>query len=112
MPVDGPLGPLESRSSLSWAAPERLAGAAVSAIVPSLVRPGLGRAGDILGVVPDMVERGDHAGVVLLLALELGFRCELSAEGAGRRLMEYGKMDWRLPVLLRGALKCAVICWL
>ena len=59
-----------------------------------------------------MEERGDHAGVELLLALELAFGCELSAGGAVRRPMVYEKMDLRLLVLLLGAIKCAVICWL
>jgi hypothetical protein len=41
--------------------------------VPSFIRSGLGRIGDTLGLVPGAEERGDHAGVELLLVLELAF---------------------------------------
>ena len=59
-----------------------------------------------------VAERGDQAGVELLLELAMEFECCPSAGGAVRRMMEYGKTVRRLPVLLFGALKCAVICWL
>jgi hypothetical protein len=103
---------VESRPSLGWAAPARIAEAEVRAIVPSFFRSGLGTAGDTLGVVPGADERGDHAGVELPLVLELGLGCAVAAGRAARRPMVYGKMDLRLPVLLLEALKCAVICWL
>ena len=60
----------------------------------------------------EAVERGDQAGLELLLELAVVSGRRPSAGGAGRRVMEYGKTDRRLPVLLSEALKCAVICWL